>query len=418
MKTLYFECTSGISGDMTAAALLDLGANEAVLRAALESLHLDGWHLHISRTSKCGISACDFDVHLEEDPHDHDHHEHEHTHEHNHVHEHLHSHEHDHDHHHPHVHRNLADCLAILEGGQLTPRAIDYARKIFTVLAQAESKAHGVPVEEVHFHEVGAVDSIIDIAAAAVCLDNLNVDRLIFGNIREGRGTVWCQHGRMPVPVPATLNLLTGARAPFTVCDVEGEMITPTGAAILAALGDSFTPPSPMQVRRIGIGAGKKDFPHANILRVYELEDAPETDKVLLMEANIDDSTGEELGCAMEKFFQAGALDCWFQAIQMKKNRPGVKLSVLCREADRETMTRLTFTHTSTIGVRWLPAEREICSREPVTVETPWGPAQAKRTAWRDLSRISAEYESAKTLAEAAGVPLRTVIRAVEAAKK
>ncbi len=417
MKTLYFECTSGISGDMTAAALLDLGADEAVLRAALESLHLDGWHLHVSRTSKCGIAACDFDVHLEEDVHEHPH-SHDHSHEHEHAHEHIHEHEHHSEHHHPHVHRNLSDCLAILEGGQLAPRAMEYARKIFTVLAQAESKAHGVPVEEVHFHEVGAVDSIIDIAAAAVCLDNLNADRLIFGNLREGQGTVWCQHGRMPVPVPATLNLLTGAGAPFTVCDVEGEMITPTGAAILAALGDSFTPPSPMRVRRIGIGAGKKDFPHANILRVYELEDVPETDKVFLMEANIDDSTGEELGCAMEKFFQAGVLDCWFQAVQMKKNRPGVMLSVLCRETDRDTMTRLAFTHTSTIGVRWLPVEREICHRENIQVETPWGPVQAKRTEWQGVSRISAEYESAKALAEAAGVSLRAVIRAAEAPEK
>ena len=409
MKTLYFECTSGISGDMTAAALLDLGADEQVLRRALESLGLDGWHLHLSRTSKCGIDACDFDVHLEEEQ--------EHVHdEHGHIHEHSHEHEHGQDHHHAHVHRNLADCLAILEGGKLTPRALELARRIFTVLAEAESKAHGVPVEEVYFHEVGAVDSIIDIAAAAVCLDNLGADRLIFGNVREGRGTVWCQHGRMPVPVPATLNLLTGADIPFSICDTEGEMITPTGAAIMAALGESFTPPASMRVRRVGIGAGKKDFPHANILRVYELEEEPVSDRVLLMEANIDDATGEELGYAMEKFLQAGALDCWFEPIQMKKNRPAVKFCALGRETDKEMLACLAFVHTSTIGVRWIPVERTVCRREILPVETPWGPAQAKRIIYGDHVRTAAEYESAKALAEKEGLPLRTVLRAIEAA--
>ncbi len=411
MTTLYFECTSGISGDMTAAALLDLGADEKVLRDALESLPLDGWHLHIARTSKCGIDACDFDVHLEDQPHDH---EHRHDHEHPHDHEHHHDHDHEDSHHHPHVHRNLADCLAILEAGKLTPKAMEIARRIFTILARAESKAHGVPVEEVHFHEVGAVDSIIDIAAAAVCLDNLGAEKIYFGNIREGSGTVWCQHGRMPVPVPATLNLLTEVGAPFTISNVEGEMITPTGAAILAAMADGFTPPAAMRVRRVGIGAGKKDFPHANILRVYELEESSDTDRVLLMEANLDDSTGEELGYAMEKFLQAGVLDCWAEPIQMKKNRPGVKLCVLGRESDKEMLANLAFVHTSTIGVRWFPAERSVCRRETFSVDTPWGPAQAKRSVWEDHVRVSAEFESAKALAESAGLSLREVMREIE----
>ena len=408
MKTLYFECTSGISGDMTAAALLDLGADEKKLRKALESLHLDGWHLHISRTSKCGIDACDFDVHLEDDPHAAAH-----THSHDTLHDH--DHDHDHDHHHPHVHRNLADCLAILRGGDLTPHALELAEKIFTVLAEAESKAHGVPVEQVHFHEVGAVDSIVDIAAA-ICLDDLGADRLIFGNIREGSGTVWCQHGRMPVPVPATLNLLTAAKAPFTVCDVDGEMITPTGAAILAALADSFQKPAAMRVRRVGIGAGKKDFPHANILRVYELEESEDADRVLLMEANVDDSTGEELGYAMEQFFTSGALDCWFEPIQMKKNRPAVKLSVLCREEDRTAMASLAFTHTSTIGVRFFPADRITCRRRLRTVETSYGSGQVKEITYPGGNRITAEYESAKALAQSAGIPLRTALKALESA--
>lgn len=419
MKTLYFECTSGISGDMTAAALLDLGADEKKLRKALESLHLDGWHLHISRTSKCGIDACDFDVHLEDDPHAAAHtHSHDtlHDHDHDHVHDHDHDHGHDHDHHHPHVHRNLADCLAILRGGDLTPHALELAEKIFTVLAEAESRAHGVPVEQVHFHEVGAVDSIVDIAAAAICLDDLGADRLIFGNIREGSGTVWCQHGRMPVPVPATLNLLTAAKAPFTVCDVDGEMITPTGAAILAALADSFQKPAAMRVRRVGIGAGKKDFPHANILRVYELEESEDADRVLLMEANVDDSTGEELGYAMEQFFTSGALDCWFEPIQMKKNRPAVKLSVLCREEDRTAMASLAFTHTSTIGVRFFPADRITCRRRLRTVETSYGSGQVKEITYPGGNRITAEYESAKALAQSAGIPLRTALKALEAA--
>ena len=339
-KELYFECYSGISGDMTVAALLDLGADRKVLEDGLASLGVDGYRLSFSRANKNGIDAYDFCVELtetEEHPHDHDHghgehphehphdhdhgeHPHEHPHDHDHDHgEHPHEHPHDHDHDHgehphehphdhdhghgehphehphihdhshgvqphgvgesahihahPHVHRGLPEILAIIDSGAITEGAKAIAKKIFYVVAEAEAKVHGKPIDEVHFHEVGAVDSIVDIVGAAICLDNLGIEKVYASPLYEGTGYVRCQHGLMPVPAPATAQICANYHIPLKITANKGEMVTPTGAAIIAALADQFSLPDVFVPEKIGVGAGKKDFVCANVLRVYLLQE-------------------------------------------------------------------------------------------------------------------------------------------------
>ena len=287
---LYLECYSGISGDMTVAALLDLGADQQVLLEGLESLNLPGYQLKIGRVKKNGIDACDFDVILDEPEHHHDHdheHHHEHDHEHHHDHEHEHHHDHDHDHdhehhhdhdhehhhHHDHVHRNIGDIFAIIDQSKISDRAKQTAKDIFRIIAAAESKAHGIAEDQVHFHEVGAVDSIVDIVSAAICLDNLDITEAVVSDLYEGCGYVHCQHGLMPVPVPAVVNIAADNALRLRLTQTRGEMITPTGAAIAAYLSKGGKLPESFVIEKIGLGAGKKDFATANILRAFLIRD-------------------------------------------------------------------------------------------------------------------------------------------------
>ena len=324
---LYLECYSGISGDMTVAALLDLGADQQVLLEGLESLNLPGYQLKIGRVKKNGIDACDFDVILDEPEHHHDHdhehdhdhdhehhhdhehehhhdHEHEHHHDHDHEHDHDHDHEHDHDHdhehdhdhdhehhhhehdhehehhhdhehhhHHDHVHRNIGDIFAIIDQSKISDRAKQTAKDIFRIIAAAESKAHGIAEDQVHFHEVGAVDSIVDIVSAAICLDNLDITEAVVSDLYEGCGYVHCQHGLMPVPVPAVVNIAADNALRLRLTQTRGEMITPTGAAIAAYLSKGGKLPESFVIEKIGLGAGKKDFATANILRAFLIRD-------------------------------------------------------------------------------------------------------------------------------------------------
>ncbi len=471
MRTLYLECYSGISGDMTVAALLDLGASEAVLRRGLESLKVDGYRIEIGRAVKCGVEACDFRVILEDEAHHHHHthgahaHEHPHSencghgctdtahegqhHEHSHshgdasqeyVHEHPHSHgeehhehphghsqamEHGHSHEththphshegHSHVHRNLQDVLAVIRSGDLTPNARQMAEKIFTAVALAEAKVHGKPLEEVHFHEVGAVDSIVDIVGAAICLDDLGITKIIASPLYEGTGTVWCQHGEMPVPAPATLEIVRAHGIPLTITKNQGEMVTPTGAAIVGALCTEYRIPQAMVVSKVGMGAGKKDFAHANILRAYLLEEDPQ-DEIVSLQANIDDCTGEVLGYVSEELMKAGARDVFFTPVFMKKNRPAYLLTVLCDEQNEEEFTRLLFSQTSTIGVRRHKQSRRVMERTARTVATPLGEIQVKECSYGDIKKTSVEYESAKLAAINKNVPLAQVYSVVNAA--
>ena len=285
---LYLECYSGISGDMTVAALLDLGADQQVLMEGLESLNLPGYQLKIGRVKKNGIDACDFDVILDEPEHHHDHdhehhhdhdhdhehhHDHEHEHPHDHEHEHHHDHEHEHHHHHDHVHRNIGDIFAIIDQSKISDRAKQTAKDIFRIIAAAESKAHGIAEDQVHFHEVGAVDSIVDIVSAAICLDNLDITEAVVSDLYEGCGYVHCQHGLMPVPVPAVVNIAADNALRLRLTQTRGEMITPTGAAIAAYLSKGGKLPESFVIEKIGLGAGKKDFATANILRTFLIRD-------------------------------------------------------------------------------------------------------------------------------------------------
>ena len=276
---LYLECYSGISGDMTVAALLDLGADQQVLMEGLESLNLPGYQLKIGRVKKNGIDACDFDVILDEPEHHHDHdhehhhdHDHDHEHHHDHEHEHHHDHDHEHHHHHDHVHRNIGDIFAIIDQSKISDRAKQTAKDIFRIIAAAESKAHGIAEDQVHFHEVGAVDSIVDIVSAAICLDNLDITEAVVSELYEGCGYVHCQHGLMPVPVPAVVNIADNALR-LRLTQTRGEMITPTGAAIAAYLSKGGKLPESFVIEKIGLGAGKKDFATANILRAFLIRD-------------------------------------------------------------------------------------------------------------------------------------------------
>ncbi len=389
-KTLYLECNTGISGDMTVAALLDAGADRKILKDALESLPMQGFTVEISRVKKAGLDACDFLVKLDaaHENHDHDmaylhgheqhHHEKEEVHDHGHHHhekEEVYSHEHS-DHEHPHEHRGLPEILDIIDKAKITPRAKDTAAGIFRILAEAEAKAHGVPLEQVHFHEVGAVDSIVDIIAAAVCLDDLDITEVIVPFVCEGTGTVRCQHGILPVPVPAVVNIMESCRLPVRITEVKGELVTPTGAAITAAVMTSTKLPEQFQIVKVGIGAGKRSYERPSLLRAFLIE--PEfnrqgdkrdrEDVIFKLETNIDDCTGEALGCVMERLMEAGARDVHFIPVYMKKNRPAYELAVICDESNIHKLEQIIFEETTTIGIRRTRMERTILPRESASV--------------------------------------------------
>lgn len=414
-KILYLECNSGISGDMTVGALLDLGADREALERALASLGVGGYHLHFGRKTVCGLDAYDFDVHLEED-HDHVHgHDHEHPHDHTHDHEDAHS----HGHAHPHIHRNLHDIYEVIDRLDSNEHVKELARRIFSIVAEAEAKAHGLPVDQVHFHEVGAVDSIVDIIGTAVCVDNLGVEEVLVSPLAEGHGHVRCQHGILPVPVPATANIAAAHGLMLRFTDNEGEMVTPTGAAIAAALSKGSRMPESCRVLKIGMGAGNKEFKQANVLRAMLLESEEQDDRRMwILETNLDDCTGEALGFVMEALFEAGAADVWHTPVFMKKNRPAYMLSVLCEEQKTERMEELILTHTTTIGIRRYPVERTILEREEKTVSTPAGKAEVKVCTYRGKRFYYPEYESVKRICRETGNDFQTVYHMVREAAK
>lgn len=537
-KTLYLECYSGISGDMTVGALLDLGAREEALRAALEALPLNGYEITIGRTKKCGIDACDFDVILEEEAHDHAHDEahvhehdheaehchdgeghvhehihgeeshehqehfhdgeaHEHSHEHlhedsaehsehchsaeGHSHDHEHSHEHTHsdhapadhchdhshdhphthgpeahDHHHDHVHRHYADIMHMLDEAPLKPEVRALAKKIFRIVGEAESRVHACPLEEVHFHETGAVDSIVDIVGAAACAVDLGITETYVSTIYEGQGHVWCQHGRIPVPAPAVAGIAAAEELDLAITNVSGEMVTPTGAAIAAAFRTKKGLPKAFVIRKIGMGAGKKDFPHANLLRAMIIEPAmnglpagnaveeptrsvnadgdsqkngssakeksssDETeDEIWVLETNLDDCTGEMMGLTMELLLAAGARDVNYTPIYMKKNRPACKLEVLCKEEKVSALEEVIFHQTTAIGLRKRKEVRRILPRKKETVMTPYGEVELKICTSAGETYIYPEYDSIRGLVQETGRSYQEIYqKAVEEAWK
>lgn len=395
-KYLYLEGAGGISGDMTVAALLDLGANRERLDKVLNSLQLEGFDYQVQRKSSYSISGCDFGVHL----HHKEHHHEEHYHEHGHHHE----------------HRHLADVYAIIDRGDMSEKARALAKKIFLIVAEAEAKAHGCPVDEVHFHEVGAIDSIVDIVAAAVLFDDLEIERVVVRGLSEGQGTVTCQHGELPVPVPAVLNIAAAYGIALRQTSVKGEMVTPTGIAIAAALRTDEILPQEYKILKCGIGLGKRDFGRVNFLRALIIEDVAAAEQIYVLESNIDDSTAEELGLAMEKLLQAGAADVHFEPCFMKKNRPAYMLRVITKADKVAEMEDIILRHTSTIGIRRYPVERTCMEREIKTVATVYGEVAVKISRYKDIVRCQPEYESVKAVADKHSVSFRKVFDAAKSA--
>ena len=465
MRGLYFECERGISGDMIAAALLDLGADRAALERMLRSLPLSGFETQISRVKKAGLDMCDFAVTLAEENHDHDMeylyghehgHEHEHHHDHEPVHEHTHDHDHDHehDHHHDHEHIHghahvheqtfahehaltaehepqdhahdhahvhhhhtaLPDILHILSHADMSPGAHALAERMFRILAAAEAKAHGVAEEQVHFHEVGAVDSIVDIAAAAVLLDSLGVEAYIVPALSEGTGSVHCQHGILPVPVPAVANIAAEHGLTLRIVPQRGELVTPTGAAIAAAVRTADTLPEGFRVLKVGMGAGKRAYERPSFLRLMLLEwdERPEQDAILKLETNVDDCTPEALGYVMERLLEGGARDVFFTPVYMKKQRPGTLVTILCDEAHRAALEAILFRETTTIGVRRVTMERTVLPRRGETVQTSLGPVRVKCVATPEGERRYPEQESVAALCRASGKSWQSVMKTLE----
>lgn len=420
MKVLYLDCASGISGDMTVAALADLGVPRDAIERILRLLPLDGYTVSWNRALKCGISAERFHVALAADEHElpHGAHGHEHAHDKVHAHDHVHDHDqnndhnHDHAHDHSHEHRSMADIAALLDGAPLPAAVRKIALDVFQVIAEAEGKIHGKPPRDVHFHEVGAVDSIVDIVAAAFCVDWLKPDKVVFSRLREGQGFVMCQHGRMPVPAPATLDILRSCGAPVDFTDTRGEMITPTGAGLVAALGHEFGALYPSgRVLAVGYGAGHKDFEHPNVLRAVLVDTETEgfTDMVCVLEATVDDCTGEALSYALDVLRDNDVKECYFTHITMKKGRPGVLLTVLCPPDREQEVAELIFRHTTTIGLRRHISERHVMERQVQIVLTPYGEIPVKVSRINGVKRVKPEFEAVRALAGKAGVTLEAV---------
>lgn len=418
MRTIYFDCFSGISGDMVLGALVDAGVDPAAIAHEIGKLGLDDWRIETARVERSALAATKVTVvvggkveGLHGEVHDHDH-----THDHDHDHAHGHQHHHDHDHG---ASRGLVEILELIGRSALSETTKSRASRAFLKLGEAEARAHGTTPEQVHFHEVGAVDAIVDVVGAFAGLELLGAERFIASPVNVGGGTVTFSHGTYPVPGPATAELLKGV--PIYSGEIQKELVTPTGAAILTTVVESYGRLPEMVVERIGYGAGTRDVPgRPNVLRVMVGETASSgarTDRVVVLEAAVDDMTAEALGHFSERALAAGALDVYFTPVQMKKNRPGVEITLLAEPHDLDRLARLVFRETTTIGLRQREVARRVLDREIVTVETEFGPVRIK-IARLDGEVVNAapEYEDCRAAAERAGAPLAAVQAAASAA--
>ena len=416
MKTLYLDIFSGISGDMFLGAMIDLGVDATALEAELAKLNLDGYQLHVFRKTKANIEGVKFDVHLLPVKGG------------EHSHEHSHSHSHSHDDNGGHSHeRNFADIQSLIRASALSDWVKEKSIAVFRRVAVAEGKVHGMPPDEVHFHEVGAVDSIIDIVGGCIALELLGKPRVLAAPVTEGTGWVDCAHGRFPVPTAATLEILGARGVAVNQCDEPHELVTPTGAALLAEFAESFELMRGVTPERIGYGLGTRDMnTRPNVLRAVlgQAEAATEAkpldwerDTVTVIETNLDDINAEHLGHFVETALEAGALDVFHTPIQMKKNRPGVLLTVLCAEADADRFSEMILRETTALGVRRHAADRRKLRREVVTVETPLGQVRVKLGRLNgEVVQAAPEYESCREVAAKAGVPLKAVYAAAQKA--
>ncbi len=381
VRVAHFDCFSGLSGDMTLAALIDAGVDAGAIRNGLDSLGLP-IKLEVERVKRNGIAATFVNIEAPDQE----------------------------------TYRYLPDVEAIIARGKLTEKQRELALTIFRRLAAAEATVHGHPIDKVHFHEVGALDSIADIVGSAIGLDLLGVERFTSRSVPPGSGSVKCAHGIMPVPAPATAELLKGV--PLAAAPVKAELVTPTGAAILTSVVAEFTDQPVMTIERIGCGAGKRDFwEQPNILRLLvgtSADHSAESDTVTVLETNLDDVSPEVIGYCFEQLLAAGALDVFTVPIQMKKNRPGVLLSVIATAETVGALETIIFRETATFGVRRRTMSRTKLQRETVTVETPWGPVKAKK-GWREgMLVVTPEYEECARIAREKNVPLREVYRCVQ----
>ncbi|MBS3807114.1 MAG: nickel pincer cofactor biosynthesis protein LarC [Bacteroidales bacterium] len=404
MKILYYDCFSGISGDMNLAALIGLGVEPDYLRSQLSKLGLEGYSIRVSRDVRHSISGTRVDVILN--------HSHDHPHDREEVHSHGHSHE--------HVHRNLEDIRKIVESSALNGTVKESSMKMFRLIAEAEAKVHGTTVDQIHFHEVGAVDSIVDIVGAAICLDYLKVDRVVSSPVQLGGGFVECAHGKMPVPAPATLEILRDI--PVKTGAVDKETTTPTGAAILAANVDIFTDNHQMQVEQVGYGIGHRDLAIPNILRVYlgrageeQFAGGYQKHQAMQLTCNIDDMNPEHYDHVIEQLFEAGADEVYITPVVMKKNRPASLLSVLCKPELHEGISRLLLTQTTTLGLRTMRLEKTELERQMKTQTTRHGAVRIK-IAFLDGKAIKykPEYEDCKRIAREQGLNLQQVCRHIQ----
>ena len=455
MSTVYLEPFSGLSGDMLNALLLDLGADRKHLEEALKTISLDGYHLHLDRIAKSSIWGTDFDVHMEHGEkdhgiagdfdhhhheHDHDHHEHEHTHEHahshtheEHTHAHTHMHEHSHDHHHEHDHthehthshhhhhgevRGLKEIETIILSSGTSDFVKEKSLEVFRDIAQAEANVHQMPVEEIHFHEVGATDSIIDIMSFFILWETLDIDAVYSTAVTEGSGTITVAHGVMPVPVPAVMQLRLGTSIPFSQdFDIHTELVTPTGLALFKAIHPVFAQPSNLTATKVGYGFGKRDTGKFNALRGTLLEKSSlshqvvtsNNDEIIQIDTTIDDQSGEELGYIMSLLLEEGALDVHYTPVYTKKNRPATHLTLLIQEGDLERFTAILFEQTSTIGFRYQNVQRKVMTRTFETQQTSLGEVKVKKNQYGTFTKSTLEYEDCARIAHETGLSIQAV---------
>lgn len=388
MKVLYFDCSSGISGNMTLGALTEIVGDENYLINELKKLNIDGYKIEISKRIKNGITATYVDVILEHQHHYHDGHTHE--------------------------HRNLYDIEQIIDNSTLNEKVKKLSKKIFMRVAQAEAKVHNKSINEVHFHEVGAIDSIIDIVGTSILINKINPDKIISSVVNDGYGFIECAHGVMSVPVPATSEIFASSNVKFRQIDVDTELVTPTGAAIIAELSNKFTTLPSMTISKIGWGAGIKDLEIPNVLKIYYGNVQEENENIIVMETNIDDCSSEVLGYTAEKLFQNGALDIFYTPIFMKKNRPAYCLTVVCKKEDMFKLQNIIFKETTTIGIRYRFEYRTELEREIIELDTKYGNIKAKKVNNNGEEYVYPEYESMKELAEKYDIPLKELYKLEE----
>ena len=411
MKTLYLECGMGAAGDMLMAALLELIPDKQAFIDKMNTLNLPGVHVEAEKAVKCGITGTHMKVTVDGeeeesmDVHEH-HHDHAHDHEHHHDHE-DHPHDHDHEHHHHHHHTSVADIEGIIDGLDVSERVKADVKAVYALIAEAESRVHGHPISEIHFHEVGTLDAVADVVGVCLLMDKIGAEKVVASPVHVGAGHVHCMHGILPVPAPATALLLNGI--PTFGGQVQGELCTPTGAALLKHFVSRFGDRPIMATEAIGYGMGKKDFERANCLRAFLGESKGALEQITRLECNLDDMTGEDISFAMEQLLKAGARDVYTQAIGMKKSRPGVLLSVICLPEDADKLAAVMMKYTATLGIRRQDMTRYVLERVVETVETPYGPVRVKTASGMGVLRRKAEYEDLATLAEQNQVSLETI---------